>query len=865
MRPRKLSLAALLALALAGFAFAIDPVLPEPRTEFDKDRKPKTHTGGNVLIEKATVLTVVGPPLEETDVLVLSGKIAAIGKGLGAAPGVLRIDARGRFVAPGAIDCHSHIAIAGGVNEMADKISAECRIKDVIDPKDVSIYRALAGGTTTAHLLHGSGNPIGGQDAVIKLRYGKDAAGLLFEGAPQGIKFALGENPTRGQGFPQTRMGMVATYRRAFTEARDYARTWKTYEDAKARGEDPPPPRRDLRLEAIAHILDGSIKIHCHCYRADEILAFLGVCEEFGVRVQTLQHVLEGYKIASEIQRHGAGCSTFSDWWAYKVEVMNAVPGNAAICTRAGVVTSINSDSEELIRHLFLESAKCVRHGGLTENEALALCTLNPAKQLGIDARTGSIEVGKDADIAIWNGHPLSAFSHPILVLVDGEVYFERSEGPRAVDGSAGLPDPASFKIAKDPGPAPAPPPSTHACWAIKGARIEPVSSALLERANIIIRGSKIESLGPDARVPEDATVIDGAGLTVTPGFIEAGSWLGLREIDMLKVTRDDADSGDFQPDLVALTAVHPESEHILVTRAHGIALGVALPAGGLVPGQASLVRLAGWTAGEMDVRSPVGLVVEFPSRPPGPPEGGSRPKRFDRLDQLVRFFERARDDLERRERTHGTPLEPEPDPRLQAMAPYLKRELPVIFAAEDARTILDALVFADEQKVKPVILGARDAWKVAKVLASKDVPVILGPVLDVPALESDPADACYANAAVLADAGVRVAIRSGGSGYAGPRNLPFEAAMAASYGLGRARALAAITKVPAEILGVGSVCGTLEPNKSADVVVSLGDPLEPTSYIRYLFIDGRPVSLESKQTRLEAEALSRLESKRAH
>jgi imidazolonepropionase-like amidohydrolase len=329
-------------------------------------------------------------------------------------------------------------------------------------------------------------------------------------------------------------------------------------------------------------------------------------------------------------------------------------------------------------------------------------------------------------------------------------------------------------------------------------------------------------------------------------------------------VTRDDADSGDFQPDLVALTAVHPASVHVGVTRVHGITTALAIPVGSLVPGQASLVRLDGWTAEEMSLRARAALVIEFPSRPWSPdPAGGARPKQFDRLLALTRFFEKARADLERRERAKGSALEPAPDPRLQALAPYLKRELPVIFHAEDARTILDAVTFADEQKVKPVILGARDAWKVAKVLASKDVPVIVGPVLETPGEATDPFDACYAGPSLLADAGVRVAIRSGGSAFTGPRNLPFEAAMAASYGLGRARALAAITRVPAEILGVASERGTLEPGKAADLVVSLGDPLEPTAFIRYVFVDGKPVSLENHQTRLEAQALERLESQR--
>jgi imidazolonepropionase-like amidohydrolase len=835
----------LLCLVCAVFStvLAKDPEVPEPRVELEKDRVPKTHTGGNVLLAGGTVLPVTGPRLVG-DVLVLNGKIKAIGKDLDAPEGVARIDCKGRFVAPGAIDCHSHIAITNGINEMIEKISSEVRIKDVINPKDVAIYRALAGGTTCNRILHGSGNPIGGQDAVIKLKFGLPAKDLILWDAPQGIKFALGENPTRQDSFPRTRMGMATTYRRAFTEGREYADEWKKYRAAKERGEDPPPPRKDLRLEALAGILDGSIKIHCHCYRADEMTAFLDVCDEFGVKVATLQHCLEAYKIADRIKKHGAGVSTFSDWWAYKIEAFDAIPANAAITARAGIVTSINSDSDELTRHLFLEAAKSVRYGGLAEEETLALVTINPAKQLGIDKRTGSIELGKDGDLVVWNGHPLSAYSHPVLSLVEGEVYFERPEGPRPRDGAHGLPDPATFQLAAGPDARPLAPP-TGSVFAIVGARIEPVSAAPIERGTILIKDGKIARLGRDEPVPDSATVIDGAGLTVTPGFIDAGSWLGLVEIDQLRVTRDDRDSGDFQPDLVALTAVFPASEHIPVTRAGGITTTLATPTGGLVAGQASVIHLAGVTAKEMNVLSPFGLVVDFPSRPGPPPEGGPEPRRHDRLEALEKLFDNARAELERR----GRPA----DTRIDAMAPYLRGEKPVLFRADSARTILDALAFAEARKLRPIILSGREAWKVANVLAARKVPVLFGPVLELPDHEWDPYDAPYAAAGVLADAGVQVAIRSGGSALAGPRNLPFEAAMAASYGLGRERALAAITKVPAEILGLEGR-GVLEEGKPADVIVSRGDPLEPTARIRYMFVDGKPVSLESKQTRLAAQ-----------
>lgn len=378
-------------------------------TEFDEDRKPAIHTGGNVLIKGATILTASKDrgTIPRGSILVKDGKIAAIGENLTAPDGAAVIDAAGLVAIPGIIDTHSHMAIEGGVNEMSLSVVPEVRVKDVVTGDDPNIYRALAGGTTAARLLHGSANTIGGQDAVVKLEPGQPGREMIIKTGPQGVKFALGENVTRSTGrFPNTRMGVEAVIERAFQEGRAYADAWKRHEAAKAKGSDEPPPRRDLRLEALAHVLDGSIKIHSHCYRSDEILMLLNVAERHGVRVRSLQHVLEGYKVAAEIAAHGASASTFSDWWAYKIEARDAIPYNAALLTRAGALVCIKSDSNELGRHLYLEAAKMLKYGGVTEEEALAMITLNPAKELGLEHRIGSLEVGKDADIALFNGHP---------------------------------------------------------------------------------------------------------------------------------------------------------------------------------------------------------------------------------------------------------------------------------------------------------------------------------------------------------------------------------------------------------------------------------------------------------------------------
>lgn len=393
-----------------------------------------------ILIQNATVLTVTNGTLNRGSVLVRDGKIAAVAASIQAPNGATVINAEGKFLMPGIIDCHSHI-IAEAINEGTLSVSSMVDVGDVLNPEDIAIYRALAGGVTTANILHGSANSIGGKCVVVKTRWGKSAEELKFQGALPGIKFALGENPKRrgepaGFGaapaapprYPGTRMGVEEVIREAFTQAKAYQASWKTYEAKKAKGELAIPPARDLKLEPLVEVLEGKRLVHAHCYRQDEILMLLHVADEFGFKIRTLQHVLEGYKVAKEIAAHGAGASTFSDWWAYKVEAYDAIPYNAAIMMKKGVLVSLNSDDAELMRHLNTEAAKTMKYGGLTETEALSTITINPAKQLMIDKRVGSIEVGKDADMVIYDQHPLSTFAKVEKVLIDGAVYFDREK-----------------------------------------------------------------------------------------------------------------------------------------------------------------------------------------------------------------------------------------------------------------------------------------------------------------------------------------------------------------------------------------------------------------------------------------------------
>ncbi len=393
-----------------------------PFLSYGNEELPSAQT---VLFKNATVWSNEEPGImTETDVLVEGGKIKAVGRNLSAG-NALVIDATGKHLTPGIIDEHSHIAISRGVNEGTQAVTSEVRVGDVINSEDINIYRQLAGGVTTSHLLHGSANPIGGQSQLIKLRWGRSPEELKFEGSDGFIKFALGENVKQsnwgiaGVRFPQTRMGVEQVFIDAFTRAKEYK---------EARSKKGNQVRRDLELDALVEILDEQRFITCHSYVQSEINMLMDVADRMGFKINTFTHILEGYKVADKMSERNIAGSTFADWWAYKMEVSDAIPYNAYLMHSQGVLTGINSDDAEMARRLNQEAAKIVKYGGVSEEEAFKMVTLNPAKMLHIDDRVGSIKAGKDADLVLWSDNPLSIYARAEKTFVDGVKYWDIEE-----------------------------------------------------------------------------------------------------------------------------------------------------------------------------------------------------------------------------------------------------------------------------------------------------------------------------------------------------------------------------------------------------------------------------------------------------
>ena len=829
--------------------------------------------GRLVAIRNATLVTVSRGTINNGTIVLRDGKIAAVGGANTTVPaGAEIIDGTGKFVSPGIIDAHSHIA-NDAINEGATAVSSMTGMGDVLNPTDIAIQRDLAGGVTAANVLHGSANPIGGKTLVIKLRWGvKKADQLVFEGAMPGIKFALGENPKRPASginatgprrYPTTRQGVEYVIRDAFTRAKAYQRAWQDFQKAKAGGQDALAPRRDLQLDALVEILEGKRLVHAHCYRADEILMMIRLADEMGFKVATFQHVLEGYKVAKEMAAHGAGGSTFSDWWGYKIEAEDAIPGNASVMTAKGVNVSINSDSAEHARRLNTEAAKSVRWGDMNDDQAIALVTLNPAKQLRIDQRVGSLDVGKDADVVIWTAHPLSTYAIVEKTFIDGIVYYDRvTELERVKLAEAER----ATLLGQQPGttPSPAPTPgnlfsiesqpidiklnTTGPAWAITNARIFPVTGPEIPRGTIVIRGNRIQAIGANVTPPSGARVVDAKGASVYPGFIDASTDLGINEPGVRNYD-DVSEMLEFNQMMRTRVAYQSDSDAIPVARVEGITSAGIFMGGGMITGEVTLMNLDGWTWEENMVRPTAGLGLTFPGGGGGGRGGGGGGAGAGG-GRGGGGGTQALDTLLAQARAYGANPKRDMDWNLEPLVPIVQKQQPFFAQAGSADSIRQAIAWAERQGINLVIrTNPAAAVQTADLLKAKNVPVILSTILAMPQGEDTFHAATYQAPGLLSKAGVTYAFSSGG--FETSRLIPFQAAMAVAWGLSREDAIKAMTINAAKIFGADKSLGSLEVGKIANLVVVSGDPLEIRSRIQHVVIGGRDVPLESKHTEL--------------
>ena len=892
---------------LAVAAIGLFPGTPAAAQEWDvqlpADRG--SYPTGDLFIRNIdAVHTAAGPVLESVSILIRDGIIEEIGAGLTAPDGVRVIDGTGLTAMPGIVDEHSHTALLAG-NEGTAPIVPEVRVLDALTTEDFGIYRALSGGITTARIMHGSSNPIGGQSAVIKMRWGMDATEqLLIPGAPKFVKFALGENVTRkgappnaNSRFPMSRAGVEAIYVEAFTAARAYGAEWNRFRENP--GAFPVPPRRDLRLEALVDIMEGRIRIHAHSYRADEILMLIRVAERFGFRIDVFTHVMEGYRVATEMAEHGAAGSTFSDWWQYKLEAYESIPHNAAIMHQHGVLTAINSDIPSLQPFMHREIVKPVKYGGVSELEALQMLTLNPARMMYLDDRVGSLEEGKEADVVLLDGSPFDSFSRVEKTIVDGIVYYDvddeegtRGEPVRAVTDVIAAPatprtstpadgpesgdgpesnDGSDARNGRDPGAGLAPgtngangvagangvngetplrpAAAQEAATALVGGTVHTVSGGTIPDGVVLIRGGTIEAVGTrsEVQIPADAARVEVTGRHVYPGMIDPFTTIGLLEFGAVGQATDIAEIGDYNPHIRALPAVNTYYPSLNVARANGITTVQTAQGGGVVRGTGSVIQFNdGDTFEKVAVAPQASLIVDLPAGPEGDEE--EEPELdSSAMEDLVDLFERAV--------AYGANPSTSDDPTapfeantwggeavlLDALQPALRGERPVFFSVDTAWEIRTLFVFLDAfPAIDAVVLGGREAYRVASGLAARDIPVILTGTLQAPGDRDVAVTSGFRNAGLLHQTGVTVSFSTASD--ADVRNLPYHAALSVGFGLSEDAALRGVTLGPAEALGLGELMGSIEAGKRADLLVTDGSPLQSLTRIERMWVGGLEV-----------------------
>lgn len=808
------------------------------------------------LIRNATIMTAAGEELSETDLLIQGGRITAIGRALSAPTAAVIVDGTGRFVTPGLIDAHSHIGVSpvpevpgSSNNNEAGITTPQVWIEHSIWPQGPGFARVLAGGVTALQLLPGSGDLIEGRGVVVKPVPSRTAQQMIFPGAPHSVKLACGENPRNEDGFPRTKMGNVAGYRSAFIHAAQYRAEWDAWLEARE-GE---APSRDLGLETLAEVLRGNILVQWHCYTADEMATNLEVAREFGFQVRSFHHAVEAYKIRDLLAQAGTSASMWSEHWGFKMEALDGIPENVGLVSAAGVRSVVHSDDDMRSQYLNHEAAKSMwaaRRAGIpaSRDEALRWVTANPAWVLGVDDRVGTLEVGKNADVVLWSGDPLSVYSVADRVWIDGALRWDQHDPDRQPisDFELGmyLSLPAGMTAESD-GSSPqralaASPletqPAASDPVAIVGGTVYPVSGPPIENGVVVMRDGRIQEVGPagSVAIPGDARRVDATGQIVTPGFFDVATQIGLTEVQSLPATRDYSFGDDVnRASFDASDGLNSRSMVIPIVRAEGITNAVAAPAGGLISGQGVALQMAGPSRRNLIVRESVALYANLGAAA-ATSVGGSR---GGVVLELRNILDAARDAIVAGDAGDGDPV-----------VAILRGELPLVVRASGASDIEMALDLQAEYGFPMVIDGGEEAWMVASSLAARGVPVIVQALENRPT-QFDRLGTRFDGPALLEEAGVPVILTTRSSYDAG--QLPHAAGNAVRYGMPWDAALRSVTLAPAEAFGLESAYGSLDPGKVANVVVWSDDPLEFSGYAERVFIRGTETDGDSRHRRL--------------
>ncbi len=814
------------------------------------------------------------PPIDDAVLIVEETTIVAVGK-RGEVPipeGAIVQDLPDAVIIPGLVDTHSHIGLwsrpsvpanADG-NEMSGPVQSGIRAIDAINPDDPGIKMAVAGGITTANIMPGSGNAIGGQTVYVKLR-GRTIEEMRIKDDKTlgGLKMANGENPKgygkKGQA-PFTRMKVASLQREQFIKAREYQQKWQRYRDAVAKGEKATAPETDLGLEPLVEVLEKKRTVHFHCHRADDIMTAVRIAEEFGFDL-VLQHATEGYRVAEELAKKKIPASlTLIDSPGGKLEVMGLLEENAAILDKAGVLVALNTDDSITESRFFLRTGSIAVRGGLSEDAALRTQTINAAKMLKLDHRIGSLEKGKEADFVILSGSPFSIYTQVLATYIDGAKRFDRSNKRDWTYQAGGfaLTDldrlPAISPVAKPLSSVKTPaatmddPTKPAKTLAIRAGRIHTAAGQPIVDGVILIEDGKIKAIGPANAVvvPKGVPVIVAA--EVTPGLIDSHSVCGLSGAYNIPADQDQDESSDpNQADLRVLDGFNPNDPHLEFLRANGVTIIQAMPGrANVIAGQIGIFRTSGTTVNQALIRFPAGMLVNLGEAPKG--HSPKSPQTRMGSAGLVRnVLNQAKVHLAKKDRSSNL--------KLDAFEPMLEGKLPVVFSAHRADDIMTGLRLAEEFKLKPILSLATEAYLIPDAVIASKAPIIVHPTMQRAGSNIETLNGFTGSAAFLADKKAQVVIGTSFEGYVPKtRVLRSEAAMAMTHGLGHDRALRAVTIEPAKLLGLDKEFGSLEPGKVADIVLYDGDPFENATHVVLTVMQGRVVFSRDEYLKLPFE-----------